>query len=159
MAARLPDDGKNEFLILRSSLLPNRLFKSPLRHGLPHHNWRNRKSNRHLRREFFKRQRLRHLDVGKSVRYQQIQFDYFKTGRANLVDGSFLAEDPYLELAVVLWMPSMGHGSSPVTIERLDRGTYRVSEVFFTMAGDWEIRVQLKAGNDVKSEAILPLSL
>lgn len=43
---------------------------------------------------------------------------------------------------VVLWMPSMGHGSSPVTVERLSTGVYRATRVFFTMKGDWEIRFQ-----------------
>ena len=43
---------------------------------------------------------------------------------------------------VVLWMPSMGHGSSPVTVERLATGLYRANRVFFTMKGDWEIRFQ-----------------
>lgn len=43
---------------------------------------------------------------------------------------------------VVLWMPSMGHGSSPVTVERLGTGLYRATAVFFSMKGDWEIRFQ-----------------
>ncbi len=43
---------------------------------------------------------------------------------------------------VVLWMPSMGHGSSPVAVERLSTGLYRAKNVFFTMKGDWEIRFQ-----------------
>ena len=60
---------------------------------------------------------------------------------------------------VALWMPSMGHGSSPVTVERLDTGTYRASEVFFTMKGDWEIRIQLKEGDEVRDQAIVPITL
>ncbi|CAN5708433.1 hypothetical protein BH10BDE1_BH10BDE1_03020 [soil metagenome] len=43
---------------------------------------------------------------------------------------------------IVLWMPSMGHGSSPVTIERISTGLYRATKVFFTMKGEWEIRFQ-----------------
>lgn len=43
---------------------------------------------------------------------------------------------------IVLWMPSMGHGSSPVAVERLSTGLYRAKNVFFTMKGDWEIRFQ-----------------
>ncbi len=49
-----------------------------------------------------------------------------------------------------LWMPSMGHGSSPVTIAPvLDSGhvpvpgVFRVADVFFIMGGHWEIWVQL----------------
>lgn len=55
---------------------------------------------------------------------------------------------------VVLWMPSMGHGSSPTLVERvLDEngnvviGAYRVSDMFFLMAGTWEVRVVLTAAD------------
>jgi hypothetical protein len=49
-----------------------------------------------------------------------------------------------------LWMPSMGHGSSPVTIQRVTNeqgqpevGAFRISRIFFVMEGDWEIRFTL----------------
>jgi hypothetical protein len=60
---------------------------------------------------------------------------------------------------VMLWMPSMGHGSSPVTVERLSTGVYRASRVFFTMKGDWEIHVQSKDGGEVHDEAVLHVAL
>jgi hypothetical protein len=51
---------------------------------------------------------------------------------------------------VVLWMPSMGHGSAPTQIQRvldsngdLMTGVYQVRNVYFTMGGDWEVRVVL----------------
>ena len=47
-------------------------------------------------------------------------------------------------VAVILWMPSMGHGSSPVKIQKTADGIYRVSKVYFIMPGDWEIRLQIK---------------
>ncbi|RZA07587.1 MAG: hypothetical protein EOP11_07270 [Proteobacteria bacterium] len=65
-----------------------------------------------------------------------------KIGRANFADGSPLPLDTAVGVEVVLWMPAMGHGSNPVALEKIDIGTYRVSEVFFTMPGDWEIRVR-----------------
>lgn len=46
----------------------------------------------------------------------------FKTFRPNLGDGSPIEVDLEGTHAVVLWMPSMGHGSSPVTVEQLDVG-------------------------------------
>jgi len=57
--------------------------------------------------------------------------------------------DPSQTLEVQLWMPSMGHGSSPVKIDRVDVGQYRVSNVFFTMHGTWDIQIRLKNGNVV----------
>jgi len=82
----------------------------------------------------------------------------FKIYRANLADGSPVPED-LAGMAVMLWMPSMGHGSSPVTVDRLDVGTYRASQVFFSMKGNWDIHIQSKDGNAVKDEALLPISL
>lgn len=62
-------------------------------------------------------------------------------------------------LKVVLWMPSMGHGSSPTTVQRLGPGSYRASSVFFSMPGEWEIRFQLREGQNVVDQAIVPYSL
>ena len=55
---------------------------------------------------------------------------------------------------VVLWMPSMGHGSAPTQVERavdangnLLTGVFNVRNVFFIMGGDWEVRVTLTDAN------------
>jgi len=59
--------------------------------------------------------------------------------------------EPALPLAVILWMPAMGHGSAPTQIQRMldDRGnvilgTYDVRNMYFMMAGPWEVRVKVK---------------
>ena len=83
----------------------------------------------------------------------------FKTFQIDAIDGSQNIVDLGGTLAVVLWMPSMGHGSSPVKVDKLDTGTYRAKNVFFTMGGSWEIRIQLKSGNDIADEAIIPINL
>lgn len=82
-----------------------------------------------------------------------------KVFRPNRADGSAVLESPGVVPAVVLWMPSMGHGSSPVTVEQLDTGTYRASDVFFSMKGDWDIRIQLKQGDDVRDQALVQITL
>ena len=58
--------------------------------------------------------------------------------------------EPRSPFAVSLWMPSMGHGSAPTRIERaIDErgqvipGVYEVSNMFFMMPGDWDVRVSL----------------
>jgi len=55
------------------------------------------------------------------------------------------------QLAVVLWMPDMGHGSRPVKIERalgasgnVLPGIYQISKMSFMMNGPWEVKVTLK---------------
>lgn len=59
--------------------------------------------------------------------------------------------EPGLPFSISLWMPSMGHGSAPTQIQALLNakgevvtGTYLVTNMYFLMAGDWEIRVNMK---------------
>lgn len=51
--------------------------------------------------------------------------------------------------AVVLWMPDMGHGSSPVKVEAISKSLYRIKDVFFVMPGAWQIKIQIKNGTAV----------
>lgn len=57
--------------------------------------------------------------------------------------------DPDLNIAVVLWMPSMGHGSTPTEVVKIKTGEYEAREVYFIMPGEWEIRIQLKKNKEV----------
>jgi hypothetical protein len=74
-------------------------------------------------------------------------------------DGIHKEADMNGAIAVVLWMPSMGHGSSPVQVEHLGVGTYRATNVFFVMPGDWEIRIQLSDSTGVIDTAIIPFEM
>lgn len=69
--------------------------------------------------------------------------------------------EPGLPFSISLWMPSMGgmpskgHGSAPTQIQpvlnpkgEVVTGTYLVTNMFFLMAGDWEIQVTVKFPND-----------
>lgn len=67
--------------------------------------------------------------------------------------------DPVETLSVILWMPSMGHGSSPVTIEKIEMGVYRVRRVYFIMPGEWEVRAFLKTNNSLVDQAHVTLTL
>ncbi len=67
-----------------------------------------------------------------------------KFWRANLADQTPVPVDFPQTVNVRLWMPSMNHGSSPVTVTKVDTGTYLVDDVFFSMPGDWDIQIQLK---------------
>jgi hypothetical protein len=63
-----------------------------------------------------------------------------------------IASDLPPGFSIFLWMPSMGHGSSPVTISRLGAGIYEVTKVYFIMDGEWQIRIQLKDGANLLEE-------
>ena len=71
-------------------------------------------------------------------------------------EDSLLVVDPAATPFVYLWMPSMGHGSSPIKTTRTDVGTFNSSGVFFVMPGNWDIHVQLKSGNQVVDEVTVP---
>jgi len=77
----------------------------------------------------------------------------FKVYRLNHFDKTPVVVDSALTPEVVLWMPSMGHGSTPTQTTRLDVGTYRVSNVFFIMPGEWDIRFIIKADGDASKTA------
>lgn len=67
--------------------------------------------------------------------------------------------DLELTVAVVLWMPGMNHGSSPVTIEKTANGKFKVTKVYFIMPGAWEIRFQLKRNQDVADQVYAEITL
>jgi hypothetical protein len=62
-------------------------------------------------------------------------------------------------IVVEIWMPAMGHGSAPVTVERLKDGTYRATNMYFIMPGEWEIRFQISNGDTVIDEALATYTL
>ncbi len=67
---------------------------------------------------------------------------------------------------VVLWMPSMGHGSAPTSVlESLDTsgqpilGSYDVKNVFFLMGGDWDVNVTLTYQDGTKETKTIKVNL
>ena len=73
-------------------------------------------------------------------------------------DGFPKLVDLYSDPVVDLEMPAMNHDSPPVTVEKLEDGTYRVSNVFFIMAGEWEIRILVTDGGGATDEAVIPFT-
>jgi len=60
--------------------------------------------------------------------------------------------------SALLWMPSMGHGSAPVKIESLEQGRYRLTNMYFIMPGDWDVRLFLKnAAGEVVDQLFISL--
>jgi hypothetical protein len=61
------------------------------------------------------------------------------------LNGAEQATDIQGDFRVVLFMPTMGHGSSPTKIAKLtEPGLFQVSKIYFTMPGIWEIRVTFR---------------
>lgn len=78
----------------------------------------------------------------------------FKIFRQNQFDQTPIELDTLQVPEVVLWMPGMGHGSSPTQTTLLDVGTYRASNVFFIMPGQWEIRFSVKENDQPNSKQL-----
>lgn len=64
-----------------------------------------------------------------------------------------------ISFKVKIWMPGMGHGSFPVTLEKIADGVFLASEVFFTMPGYWDIHFQVFDGEALKEEVKWGLEL
>jgi hypothetical protein len=78
-----------------------------------------------------------------------------KVVRPNLLDDSAVPVDLDSDPTLFLWMPSMGHGSAPnPRVSRIDIGSYRITDVFLIMPGEWEMKFQIKEGNQVQDEAV-----
>jgi hypothetical protein len=54
--------------------------------------------------------------------------------------------------SVELWMPSMGHGSSPTQVELLEKNCFAVSELDFFMPGKWEVRADFETEGTIAFE-------
>jgi hypothetical protein len=59
-------------------------------------------------------------------------------------------------MSVLLWMPSMGHGTSPVTVTQFDVNKYNITKASFLMKGDWLVRLAFTAA-DVVHHIDIPL--
>lgn len=81
----------------------------------------------------------------------------FKTYRLNALDQTSIETDLTFLPQVILWMASMGHGSTPTQTSRVDVGTYRSTNVFFIMPGEWDIRFQVKSATEVIDETQISL--
>ncbi len=76
-----------------------------------------------------------------------------------ITDSNGVPVDPEYDLKVMLWMPTMGHGSFPVTVTQSQTGIYEATEVFFTMGGYWDIHFQLLENEKVVNEVKWALDL
>ena len=63
--------------------------------------------------------------------------------------------EPKSGFKVSLFMPNMGHGSAPTAVQRIADakgeiipGAFRVSNIYFTMGGYWEVHLLLKGISD-----------
>lgn len=63
------------------------------------------------------------------------------------------------QLAVSLWMPEHGHGSSPIRLTLRETGIIDATQIYFSMGGLWDLKILLKNGNQVIDQAALPLNL
>ena len=110
---------------------------------------------------------LAKLGLNASIQWTRVQNDeteemgafLLKFWRPNLADQSPILQDPPSEwkLAIELVMPSMGHGTSPVRVQKMDIGTYLVEDVFFSMPGEWDVKIQFlnEAGAKIDETSIL----
>jgi hypothetical protein len=67
------------------------------------------------------------------------------SGEAQFVVHLTIPDDVQVtDLNIVLWMPEMCHGSSPVEFTQFGVNKYKVTQAFFVMPGNWVVRVNFK---------------
>jgi hypothetical protein len=81
-----------------------------------------------------------------------VKFWNAKTGTPN---GPYVA--PSSAFRPYLWMPSMGHGSSPIRVTPQETGTFLLEGIFFSMPRDWTLNIELKLGNNELEKANIPI--
>lgn len=57
--------------------------------------------------------------------------------------------DPNQNLNIYIWMPDMGHGSSPVEIKQMNATDYFISDIAFIMPGLWILHIEILENNQV----------
>ncbi|MDO9183178.1 MAG: FixH family protein [Bacteriovorax sp.] len=68
-------------------------------------------------------------------------------------------DDSNYSLGAYLWMKSMGHGSSPIVVTKLTNGVYQLSELYFSMTGDWQLHLTLNKNNLIVEDVEYSYSL
>jgi len=88
-----------------------------------------------------------------------------RTYKASTLDGLPEPTDVTGALTMKLWMPDMGHGSSPTTVERLldasgqiVPGSYRIKGIYFIMPGLWEMIFEIQEGGVIRDSAKITLT-
>jgi hypothetical protein len=86
---------------------------------------------------------LNQLEVGDEVKMIIEFFDDQKKSK------NFLGS-----IEAYLWMPSMGHGSYPIQVTKISNSELQLSEIFFTMQGDWDLHLLFKENNKIHEEIL-----
>jgi hypothetical protein len=73
-------------------------------------------------------------------------------------DGAIFEDNNYT-IGAYLWMKSMEHGSSPLTIAKLADGIYQLSELYFAHSGDWQLHLTLNKNNIRVEDVEFPFNL
>jgi hypothetical protein len=60
--------------------------------------------------------------------------------------------------SVVLWMPSMGHGSAPTKLEKISDGKFVVTNAWFVMPGSWSIMINYSI-DGTADQIIVPIEI
>jgi YtkA-like len=76
-----------------------------------------------------------HITIDASPNPPPVGTDAFVLTVTNTSDGTPRDD---MTIAVVPWMPSMGHGTATPTVTARGNGQYRLSDVYLFMPGTWE---------------------
>lgn len=78
-----------------------------------------------------------------------------------ITDNQGTPVSPEANLHLYLWMPKMTppHGTFPFTIKEIAPGVFEITKMYFTMAGYWDLHIQLTSDSQVLEEIKWPIEL
>lgn len=100
--------------------------------------------------------------VGPALQPTDSQFDlkFWEKDVGTAEEGPYV--NPGHTVYIYNWMKMPGgheHGTSPFDIEETSEGVYRVTRVYFSMLGKWEMHLQLKDGETILKHSLQYVTL
>ena len=79
---------------------------------------------------------------------RELTLSFFQDVVTTSVKSAVVCSEPAAPIALAkLWMPDMGHGSSPTSLVRQEGPCTQVDRLNFLMPGVWELRITLDDGD------------
>ena len=66
---------------------------------------------------------------------------------------------PGQTISSYIWMPDMGHGSSPIVVQQISTTTIQFTELAFIMPGLWTLHLEINENNKVIDQWQRPFTL
>jgi hypothetical protein len=76
-------------------------------------------------------------------------------------DADSMLNDPTGDIEAKIWMNEMAtpHGSAPILVEKISSGIYRLTNILFSMEGNWDLHLSIIKDDFVIDELVWQVNL